>query len=105
MFCPLKAASLPFELVGSFVVGHRETLIIMEDITKFWNNLSLNDREGSALTLPNKLKSSEFLIAAKFLTRRALNIEAVARTFNQLWRSTSGFKIRNLDDHIIVFVS
>ncbi|XP_075665888.1 uncharacterized protein At4g02000-like [Castanea sativa] len=31
-------------------------------------------------------------------------MEAVARTFRQLWRSTTGFKIRNLDDHIVLFV-
>ena len=31
-------------------------------------------------------------------------MEAVARTFRQLWRSTSSFKIRNLEDHIVLFV-
>ena len=43
----------------------------MEDITKSWNNLSLNEREGLDLTLQNKLRSFEFIIAAKFLTWRA----------------------------------
>ena len=76
----------------------------MEDITKSWNNLSLNEREGLDLTLQNKLRSSKFIIATKFLTRQALNMEAVAWTFKQLWRSTSGFKIRNLEDHIVLFV-
>lgn len=33
-----------------------------------------------------------------------LNIEVVARTFRQLWRSTSGFKIRTVDDHVVMFV-
>ena len=31
-------------------------------------------------------------------------MEAVGRTFRQLWCPTSGFKIRNLDNHIILFV-
>lgn len=31
-------------------------------------------------------------------------MEAVAWTFRQLWRSTDGFKIRNLDDHLVLFV-
>lgn len=31
-------------------------------------------------------------------------MDAVARTFRQLWRSTNGFKIRNLGDHIVLFV-
>ena len=31
-------------------------------------------------------------------------MEAVGRTFSQLWRSTSGFKIRSLEGHIVLFV-
>ena len=31
-------------------------------------------------------------------------MDAVTRTFRQLWRSTAGFKIRNLDDHVVLFV-
>lgn len=75
----------------------------MEDLTKTWSNLSLNKREGSDFTLHNNHRSSEFIIVAKFLTRRVLNMEAVGRTFRQFWRSTSGFKIQNLDVHIVLF--
>ena len=76
----------------------------MEELTQSWSGLSLNDREGSKFILKNQLRSSEFIIAAKFLTKRVLNMEAVARTFRQLWRSTDGFKIRNLGDHVVLFV-
>ena len=31
-------------------------------------------------------------------------MDAVTRTFRQLWRSTADFKIRNLDDHVVLFV-
>ena len=31
-------------------------------------------------------------------------MDVVARTFRQLWRSTGGFKIRSLEDHIVLFV-
>ena len=31
-------------------------------------------------------------------------MDVVARTFRQLWRSTDGFKIRSLEDHIVLFV-
>lgn len=31
-------------------------------------------------------------------------MDAVAKTFRQIWRSTNGFKIRNLGDHIVLFV-
>ena len=46
----------------------------------------------------------EFMIAAKFLTNRALNIDAVIRTFSPLWRVVNGFKVRNMGDHILLFV-
>ena len=87
-----------------FFVGLLGNTRIMEDITKSWDNLSLNEREGSDFTLKDNLRSSEFITAAKFLTRRALNLEVVARTFRQLWKSVSGFKIRSIEDHIVLFV-
>ena len=31
-------------------------------------------------------------------------MEAMARTFKQLWRSTNGFMIRNHNDHRVLFV-
>ena len=54
----------------------------MEEITRSWNNLSLDEREGSRITLKNSLRSSEFIVAAKFLTRRAISMDAVAKTFS-----------------------
>lgn len=41
---------------------------------------------------------------AKFMTPRFLNMDIVARTFKQIWRSTNGFSIRNLGNHIVLFV-
>lgn len=102
---------MPFELVGLFFRGvvvnthlFSFSVLTMDNITKAWSNLSLNDGEENRFTLKNSSRSSEFFIAAKFLTKRALNMEAVGRTFMQLWRSTGGFKIRSVDDHIVLFV-
>lgn len=36
--------------------------------------------------------------------RRTLNVEAVARTFKQLWRSRNGFKIKDLGNNILLFI-
>ena len=63
----------------------------MESLTKHWSNLSLYDREGGGVHLVKEKRLSECIIAAKFLTKRALNIEAIIRTFNPLWRSKNGF--------------
>ncbi|XP_075665270.1 uncharacterized protein LOC142634918 [Castanea sativa] len=75
----------------------------MEELTSSWNNLSLNEREGSKFTLQNQHRSVEFIIATKFLTKRVLNMEVVANTFRPLWRSSEGFKMRKLDDHLVLF--
>ena len=45
----------------------------------------------------------EFAIATRFLTKRPLNIEAIANTFTPLWRAKTGFKIKNLGNHLILF--
>ena len=67
----------------------------MESLTKHWSNLSLHDRERGGVHLAKEKRLSECIIAAKFLTKRALNIEAIIRTFNPLWRSKNGFEVRN----------
>ena len=45
-----------------------------------------------------------YTIATKFLTKRALNTEAITKTFNSIWRSKNGFKVRNVGNHILLFV-
>ena len=44
------------------------------------------------------------MLAAKFFTRRVLNLEAIARTFTLLWKTRKGFEIRDMGDHKILFV-
>ena len=70
----------------------------MEDLTQNWSQLTLSDREGPGCNLTKDDSSMDFTIASKFLTKRALNVEVIARTFNPLWRARNGFKIQNLGD-------
>ena len=56
------------------------------------------------LSLEKERGSEEFIIAAKFLMKRALNTEAIVRNFNPLWWSRNGFKVRNAGDHVILFI-
>ena len=76
----------------------------MDEITQGWNSLSLMDREEDNMPLSKKGPKEEFSLVARFLTSRALNINAVARTFSPLWRSQNGFQIRNLGDHKLLFI-
>ena len=43
-------------------------------------------------------------MATKFLTKRALNVEAIGRTFKPLWRAKKDFKVREAGDHVLLFV-
>ena len=51
-----------------------------------WHNLSLSEKEQTSFILPKDHRKGEFVIAAKFLTSCFLQMEAVARTFKQLWQ-------------------
>ena len=76
----------------------------MDNLAEHWQKLSLNDREDENLELPEENSSNEVILAAKFLTKRALSVEAVIRTFSPLWRSVKGFEVRRAGDHVLLFV-
>jgi len=64
----------------------------------------LNDREGGEFQFDEETYLSSCTIAAKFLTKRVLNTEAIIRTSNPIWRSKNGFKVRNVRNNILLFV-
>ncbi|KAK9983400.1 hypothetical protein SO802_032925 [Lithocarpus litseifolius] len=80
------------------------SFITIDDLTTNWNRLTLSNKEGPGCSLDEELSSSEFCIAIKFLTKRPLNIDAIAKTFTPLWRSKNGFRVRNLGDRKVLFV-
>ncbi|XP_075636519.1 uncharacterized protein LOC142608713 [Castanea sativa] len=75
----------------------------MDNLAQSWKKLTLSDREGPGCSLTSDHCITEFSIAAKFLTKRAINVEVIARTFTPLWRAKNGFKIKRFSDHKLLF--
>ena len=75
----------------------------MEDLAKSWKRLTLSEREGPGCNLTTEHSTTEHSIAAKFLTKRAINVDVIARTFTPLWRAKNGFKIQRFGEHKLLF--
>uniref|UniRef100_A0A2N9FWN1 DUF4283 domain-containing protein n=1 Tax=Fagus sylvatica TaxID=28930 RepID=A0A2N9FWN1_FAGSY len=76
----------------------------MESLETQWEKFTLSEVEGDTADLVSTTKQPKSYLAAKFLTRRALNAEAVARTFTPLWRTDHGFTIRDMNENRLVFI-
>ena len=75
----------------------------MDNLGEHWQKLLLNDREDENLELLEE-NSNEFILAAKLLTKRALSVEVVIRTFSPLWWLVKGFNVRRAGDHVLLFL-
>lgn len=64
----------------------------MDELARSWGKLTLSNKENAGIVLPKAPKLNEFILVAKFYTPRALNMEAVGRTFKLLWRCSDGFR-------------
>ena len=67
-----------------------------------WKKLSLSEAEGKKHDLTKEKKISEYVLAAKFLTRRSINIEAVARMFRPIWCTKRNFEVSIAGDNILL---
>ena len=56
----------------------------MEDLSMMWEKLSLSKGEGNVYNVRAIEHMGGKVIAAKFFTRRVLNMEAIARIFKPL---------------------
>ena len=78
----------------------------MEDILYDWKKLSLTEDEDVKVSLSKSKnqRRKDYVLAAKFVTKRALNVEAIGQTFKPLWRAKKDFKVCEVGDHILLFV-
>ncbi|XP_030950107.1 uncharacterized protein At4g02000-like [Quercus lobata] len=75
----------------------------MDNLENMWNKLSLLDSEEDGIQCTVDSLAPRLLLAAKFLTKRLTNIEAVARTFKPLWRTQRDFKMKDMRENVMVF--
>ena len=75
----------------------------MDDLSNHWKSLSLSEKEGTGLSLKSDQATTTFSIIARFLTKRPINLDAIANTFNPLWRTRNGFRMKFIEDHLILF--
>ena len=66
----------------------------MEDLTKSWSCLTLSENEGSDLRVTEEQVEIEYVLVVKFLTKHALNLDAIAKTFTLIWRTKNGFTVQ-----------
>ena len=51
------------------------------------------ESEEKKVDLTRNKKDLSFVLAAKFFTRRSINIEAAARTFCSIWHTWGSFEV------------
>ena len=76
----------------------------MDSLEGLWQKLKLSDEEEVGVNYEDNHSQPHRLLAAKFLTKRMVNIESVARTFKPLWRTQNEFKIKDMGDNKLFFV-
>ena len=76
----------------------------MENLKEAWTCSSLFEHEGEVFTFENQVCRKEYTLMAKFFTKHAININAVARTLKPLWRTKQDFEIQDMGNHILLFV-
>ena len=101
MFC---ISVLLIFLSFSFFILLFTPLRFMDSLEAQWEKFTLSEAEGDTADLVSTTDQPKRYLAVKFLTRRALNAEAVARTFTPLWRTDHGFTIRDMNENRLVFI-
>ena len=71
----------------------------MEALTHQWERFSLSGKVDQRINMTNSQEKHEFTLAGRFLTKRVLNIESMART-----RVGNGFRVRDMGKNRAIFI-
>lgn len=85
-------------------VSERCRVFVMEKLSVLCEKLTLSEGEGNMYKSDSFDRGSGQVVAAKFFTRRALNMEAIARTFRPLWWTKSDFEVKDVGNHTVLLV-
>ena len=72
MLSPLSN-TIAMRLMGLFLQGYRET-VVMEDLSKRWQKLSLTDTEGDKFDLSKEKQILEFFLGGSSLPEEQLTL-------------------------------
>ena len=118
LFCPCHSTgslvSLQFPTTGrasktvffkhNLPLSHKlyNTLTI-ESLKGLWEKFSLLNDEENGIECTKKDAPANFILAAKFLTKRIMNVESVAHTFQPLWKLKKDVQIKDMGENILFF--
>ena len=75
----------------------------MATLDDMWSRFNLSEEEVHEADVPSNREASVHRLAGKFLTKRIINVEAVAQTFKPLWKPMGKLKIRDVGGNKLVF--
>uniref|UniRef100_A0A7N2MXZ0 DUF4283 domain-containing protein n=1 Tax=Quercus lobata TaxID=97700 RepID=A0A7N2MXZ0_QUELO len=75
----------------------------MAGLEEMWARFSLSKEEDRGAEVSGQGESTAHHLAGKFLTKRVINVDAVARTFKPLWKPRGELKIRDVGENILLF--
>ena len=75
----------------------------MASLDDMWSHFTLSEGEVQGVDVPSNRETSIHCLVGKFLTKRIVNAEVIARTFKPLWKPVGELKIQDLGGNILVF--
>ena len=76
---------------------------LMAGLDEMWAKFTLSEEEERGAEVSQQRALNVHRLAGKFLTKRVLNVDAMARTFKPLWKPIGELKIRDVGDNILLF--